>query len=69
MIADKSDKYYFSDKRYWISANSLEKWGIILPDGKDIYFDIEARAKDSLSIQRKEIFDPKIDSALAASDI
>jgi hypothetical protein len=69
MITDKSDKYYFSDKRYRVSEEALKKHTIALPTTKDIYFEIEVRAKDSLSIQRKEIFDPNMDSALAASDI
>lgn len=67
MIADKSDRNYFWDKRYRISTNTLaQKW---ISHNQDIYFNIEARAKDSLSIERKWQFDPNINSANALSDI
>jgi hypothetical protein len=67
MIGDKSDRNYFGDKRYWISANTLsQRW---IQNNEDIYFNIEARAKDSLSIERKWQFDPNINSANALSDI
>jgi len=67
MIADKSDRNYFGDKRYRISTSSL--WQKDIKQEQDIYFNIEARAKDSLSIERKGQFDPNINSANALSDI
>jgi hypothetical protein len=35
----------------------------------DIYFEIETRAKNDISVERKSIFDPNLSGASAANDI
>lgn len=66
-IRDKSDINYFKDKRYRLPQSVLETKGIAREN--DIYFEIETRAKNDISVERKSIFDPNLSGASAANDI
>lgn len=65
-IKDKSDVRYFLDKRFWLTRDGLASIGVNYP--KDILFTLRVRPKSDESIEKKVLFDPKLNSAAANGD-